>query len=215
MEEAVLAYRTAAESSPSLGTKTPSIKAIADAHQVPYTSLRHHLAGVTSIAQFNTEKRLLHPKEEAVVVGALLQLAQEQVNTILHLQLGDTFEVGKAYPSHLLEWLHDQLHVYHPHSLDEKCANGADEVLIGWWYDTLEELFEKYQFLPTHIFAMDETGLMLGVADSGQVIRPSKKKIQHLRRDENRELASIIKTICADSTKLKLTIIFKGVNLQK
>lgn len=64
------------------------------------------------------------------------------------------------------------------------------------------------------LFGMDETGIMLGVGGKQKVVGASGQKIQHMKRDGNRELVTVMVTICADGTKLKEWIIFKGKNFQ-
>lgn len=66
----------------------------------------------------------------------------------------------------------------------------------------------------TYLFAMDETGSGLGVAGKMKVVGAARQAIQHIRQDGNRENVTIMVTICADGTRLRDTIIFKGKRFQ-
>ncbi|KIO17068.1 hypothetical protein M407DRAFT_41553, partial [Tulasnella calospora MUT 4182] len=62
------------------------------------------------------------------------------------------------------------------------------------------------------MFAVDETGLMMGVAPSQIVVGERGRRNLHLRQNGNRQLVTSVVTICADGSRLKETIIFKGKN---
>ncbi|EJD39463.1 DDE-domain-containing protein, partial [Auricularia subglabra TFB-10046 SS5] len=65
---------------------------------------------------------------------------------------------------------------------------------------------------------MDESGFQISVlmrrmVTGGKTAAGPKKKIQHAQSGSNRELVSVIATICADGTAVTPAVIFQGKNL--
>ena len=65
---------------------------------------------------------------------------------------------------------------------------------------------------PWRMYRMDEIGCMLGYAHRHCVAGPPGRKIQHDQADGNREMVTVVNTICADGTYLKPIIVYKGKN---
>lgn len=63
---------------------------------------------------------------------------------------------------------------------------------------------------PSRIYTTDETGFMQGISGKETVVRAAGQRQMHLVQDGNRELTTVIPTICADGTKLHELMIFKG-----
>lgn len=222
MKEAIAAYRKI-ESTP--GAPKPSARDIALSHGVPPTSLRRLLAGGTSIADFNATKRHLTPAEERVLLNFTKEqakrgfppthrLLESHANAILHLRKGLTFKVGLSWVSRFLDRHKEEIAVYWSRSLGRSRANGLNPVAVGWYFDVLEEL-EQSGIPPENWYAADETGIALGQAMWTLVIGPAGQAIQHKQQDIEREIVTVMETICADGTYLRPTVIFKGKNLLK
>ncbi|KIK99437.1 hypothetical protein PAXRUDRAFT_132070, partial [Paxillus rubicundulus Ve08.2h10] len=60
------------------------------------------------------------------------------------------------------------------------------------------------------IWAADETGFQPGEGLKQWVVRPAKKKTQHLQHDENQETLTVMVSICADEMGIPPTVIYKG-----
>ncbi|KIO27370.1 hypothetical protein M407DRAFT_38982, partial [Tulasnella calospora MUT 4182] len=58
-------------------------------------------------------------------------------------------------------------------------------------------------------YAADETGIALGQAMRTLVIGPAGQNVQHKQQDVEREIVTVLETICADGTYLRPTVIFK------
>lgn len=89
-----------------------------------------------------------------------------------------------------------------------QCLNRG---LIAEYYDILEELLATYKIEPHNIYNMDEKGIQLGIGGRTMVLvdRDQKGAVYHIE-DGNRELVTIIETICADGSSLHPSVIFKG-----
>ncbi|KZP12808.1 CENP-B protein, partial [Athelia psychrophila] len=58
----------------------------------------------------------------------------------------------------------------------------------------------------------DEIGIEMGYTPKRRVVGPRGQKIQHDQGDANREMVTVMNTICADGTYLKPTVVYKGKN---
>jgi hypothetical protein len=62
------------------------------------------------------------------------------------------------------------------------------------------------------MYGMDEIGCVLEYAPCRCVVGPPGRKIQHDQADGNREMVTVVNTICADGTYLKPIVVYKGKN---
>jgi hypothetical protein len=88
-----------------------------------------------------------------------------------------------------------------------RCLNRA---LVSEYFDILESLLEEYNIPPENIYNMDEKGIQLGVGRREMVLVDRDMKTVYHVEDGNRELVTIIETICADGTALHPSVIYKG-----
>lgn len=222
MKEAIIAYRKI-ESTPNV--PKPSARDIAKRHGVPATTLRRLLAGGKSIAEFNATKRHLTPAEERVILDFTKAQAkkgfppshkvlEDRANAILRLRKGPAFKVGESWVSRFLDAHNEEISVYWSRSLGRSRANGLNPVAVGWYFDVLEEL-ERLNIPAENWYAADETGIALGQAMRTLVIGPAGQNVQHKQQDVEREIVTVLETICADGTYLRPTVVFKGKNLLK
>ena len=80
------------------------------------------------------------------------------------------------------------------------------------WFELVEEFVVKAGIRPEDLYAMDETGCPPSDQGTEHVMGARGTRTQHKQGGANRENVTILITICADGTKLRPTIIFKGQN---
>ena len=75
----------------------------------------------------------------------------------------------------------------------------------------LTEVIEEYGILPENLYNMDEKGLQLGIGARATAMIDRDQKTAYSVEDGNRELVTVIETICADGSILHPSVIFQGV----
>ncbi|KIO19766.1 hypothetical protein M407DRAFT_49660, partial [Tulasnella calospora MUT 4182] len=222
MKSAIAHYRKQ-ETTP--GSTQMSLRSIALLHKVPHSTLHRLLNGGISFSDFNASKRHLTPAENRILLGFTEDQAKrgfplshrklkDRANAILQLRKGPNFMVGTAWVSRWLETHSNAISVYWSKGLDRARASGLNPVAVGWYFDTLEEL-DRLGIPRENWYAADETGVMLGQAQKTLVIGPAGQKVQHKQQDAEREIVTVMETVCADRTYLPCTVIFKGKNILK
>ena len=75
----------------------------------------------------------------------------------------------------------------------------------------LTEVIEEYGILPENLYNMDEKGLQLGIGARATAMIDRDQKTAYSVEDGNRELVTVIETICVDGSILHPSVIFQGV----
>lgn len=78
------------------------------------------------------------------------------------------------------------------------------------FYDLLETIVTKQNIPPENIYNPDEKGVQLGKGNKTQVLVDRDQKVVQATEHGNRELVTIIETVCADGTSLPPSVIFEG-----
>lgn len=86
---------------------------------------------------------------------------------------------------------------------------------MGWYYNTLEMLERDYNIPRENWYGADETAVSLGLLAKEQVIGPKGQRLQYKQQNGDREMITVLETICADGSTLRPTVVFKGKNLLK
>ncbi|KZW00817.1 DDE-domain-containing protein, partial [Exidia glandulosa HHB12029] len=211
---------------------TISIRKHAAAKGVSPQRLAELLNGKRQRSEVDAEKSLLGPVEAQQLVDWLVKqadrgfpLTDTQIRALaneLIKKLGnvpDTWTgVGADWVRRFRQRYEDQLGRYWAKNLDRTRASGLSAEHVENWFKLLTQCILD-DHVPAHrIFAMDESGLLVSLllqqmVTGGKLPGGKKKSVQHRQGSNNRELVSLITTICADGSALKPTVIFKGSNL--
>lgn len=208
------------------GAEKVSMRSIAFKHRVSATTLGRLLNGGRPISEFNASKRHLTMPEMRVMLDFTKLMAtrgmplthkqiEDRANAILRVRKGPAFKVGGMWVSRFLEMNKDELGVYWSKPLDRSRASGLNPVAVGWYFDTLEKLDRDLHIPTENWYAADESGIALGLAGKIPVVGPAGQNIQHKQQDGEREIVTVMETICADGTFLRPTVVFKGQHLLK
>lgn len=199
-----------------------AVLAIAKMHDVPPSTLAHRLKGRKSADDWAREQMHLREAEEVVLVEHIKLLARrgfpmtpwmikEKATAILTIRLGQEFKLGKNWVTRFLE-RHPELQLQRSTPLDKARANGLTPTAVASFEDAVDEVYKEHNPTEGYVYGVDETGLLLGVGASEMVVGERGKRNMYAQRSGTRELVTSMVTICADGTRLKEMIIFKGKN---
>lgn len=188
------------------------------------STILRHASGGRSIGDFNALKRLLTVGEEELLVEQIEMLSDRgfpptqalvgEMATALARRRRPTYKgVGVNWVAKFLVRKDEQLTTYWSSPLDRSGAGALNPTAVRQYFDTMEDLIRTYNIKPSNMYGFNEMGLMLSVAPKNRVIARTGLKVAHQRRDGNRELVTVVPTICGDGTILKPTIVFKGVRM--
>lgn len=82
---------------------------------------------------------------------------------------------------------------------------------MDWTLKHYSEVIKEYNILPENLYNMDEMGLQLGIGAKTTAMIDRDQKIAYSLEDGNRELVTVIETICADGSIFHSSVIFQGV----
>ena len=85
-----------------------------------------------------------------------------------------------------------------------------NQFAVGKFFDMLTDVIEEYKILPGNLYNMDEKGIQLGIGARITAMIDRDQKTVYSIEDGNRELVTIIETICADGSILHPSVIFQG-----
>jgi len=89
-------------------------------------------------------------------------------------------------------------------------AKALNRTQVAGFFGILDELITKHNIPPENIYNMDEKGVQLGVGGRVYVLVDRDQKSVMQVEDGNRELITIIETVCADGDSIRPSVIFKA-----
>jgi hypothetical protein len=93
----------------------------------------------------------------------------------------------------------------------EACrAKSLNRTQVAEFYDILSGLVTEFKIKPKDMYNMDEKGIQLGIGQRTLVLVDRDQKTVQQVEDGNRELVTVIETVCADGSFLPPSVIYKG-----
>lgn len=196
--------------------------------EIHHTTVRNLLKGGRHLAVSNAEKSWLTLEETEAVISYALELAlwghpldhrrlKEHVDEICRSRLGSKFPeegVGKRWTYRFVARHSDRLHVFNASSLDTLRGQAVNPHSNKLYFDLMEELAKTGNdgkpMAPECMHAFDEIGFNNLSGGATKVIGHTGKKMQYQQRGANREMTTVLVTICADGTSIPPAMIFKG-----
>lgn len=90
-------------------------------------------------------------------------------------------------------------------------------MFIAGFYDILEEVVNGKGpddvIPPENRYNPDEKGVQMGIGARTQVLVDRDQKVVQSTEHGNRDLVTIIETVCADGTSLPPSVIFEGARI--
>lgn len=191
--------------------------------KICYNTIRRRAGGGRSLVVFNEDKGHLKPAE----VNKLIELAEELADRnipLTHSTLKECAEMiikardpdfeglGKNWTDRFVEKHSDRIRPFLSSPLEASRNRAVNPNTHTAWFDLVQKLFAKNGCgdEPDCLYALDETGFMPGKALSQKVIGRAGNKTQSQKEGGNRELITVLPTICADGTALPPLVIYAG-----
>lgn len=205
----------------------PSIRQLQRDSGLPYKTLRDCInGGAKPRTEESASRGRLLPEETEVVIDNTLLIArrafpvnvagiQKRANEILMAREGERFKpVGKNWADRFMTRHHDRLQTYWGSPLDTKRGQALNPTSNKEYWEGIGAIIDNngHPIPPQKRFDTDEVGFVMCMTKKCHVVGPAGKKIQHAQRDADREMVTVVNTICADGTSLKPTVIYKGKN---
>jgi hypothetical protein len=200
----------------------PSLRATADAYDVPFETLRERHLRVLPRAQTLANSRKLNNSEEEILIRKILQLSEEgfppqraiveaMANTMLNTkQPSSPQTVGKNWVTKFVK-RHPELSSVYNRKFDNQRAQCEDPKLISLWFKLVGDTIAKYGVTEEDIFNFDETGFQMGVISTSKVITTSDRKGRlRTRQPGNRKWVTAIEAVNAKGWAIPPFIIFDG-----
>jgi hypothetical protein len=94
--------------------------------------------------------------------------------------------------------------------LEKACAKALNQFAVNEFFNMLTEVIKEYGILPGNLYNMDEKGIQLGIGVRITAMIDRDQKTVYSIEDGNRELVTVIETICTDGSILHPSVIFQG-----
>ena len=190
-------------------TQFPSLRAAANAYDVPFSTLRIRHLGVLPRADSTVQSRKLSNNEEQVLLRKVLQLSadgfppqraivEEIANTMLRAKNPARPQtVGTKWVANFVK-RHPELSSVYNRKFDIQRAEVEDPKLISLWFKLVEDTIAKYGVAEEDIFNFDETGFQMGVISTSKVITSSDRKGRlRTKQPGNRKWVTAIEAVNA------------------
>lgn len=200
----------------------PSLRAAANAYDVPFETLRERHLGVLPRAQTTANLRKLTNNEEQVLIRKVLQLSaegfppqrvivEEIANTMLRTKNPSSPQaVGVKWVANFVK-RHIELSSVYNRKFDIQRAEVEDPKLISLWFKLVGDTIAKYGVTEEDIFNFDETGFQMGVISTSKVITTSDRKGRpRTKQPGNRKWVTAIEAVNAKGWAIPPFIIFDG-----
>lgn len=213
------------------GAKKPSLRRISLRFDINHNTLSNRLKGMPSLVEFNAQKSHLTDAESRVLLDMIVcqgrrgfpldyKLIEDYANYFLRQKdepgYGPSFlGVGSAWTPRWMKQYECIVSMYWSTSLETVRANALTPSNVGHWFQLYLTTVEEADIPPARRFQMDEVGILLGVGRKKRVAGPAGCRVQYSQRSGNRELVTMLPTICGDGTYIRPTVIFKGKNLSR
>ena len=198
------------------------LRVAARAFGVPATSLRDHLYGTTTTRQIHNKPTLKPDEEQKQVdyvfkmqdLGHPLTLAELRLKVALATQTRQTPWSAIGVPGK--GWLR-RFRLRHPEIATRKsqgleiararglCPNSAEML-----YSNLEQLYNSYNYPPSHIWNYDKSGVQAGRSGGATLLAKKSSRSVHSIEPYQREHLSILSCINADGSSIPNFYILKG-----
>lgn len=199
----------------SQGKPVFSLRAAAKQYDVSRSALTAQWNGRGTRAESHAHQQKLSPSQELIlkewikVMGRRgMPLAYKAIAEHASIVVQEDVSVNWAWS---FRKRHPDLKARWTTGLEACRAQCLNRVLIAEYFDILEEILIKYDISCENVYNMDEKGIQMGIGGRTMVLvdHDQKGAVYHIE-DGNRELVTVIETICADGSSLHPSVIFKG-----
>jgi hypothetical protein len=118
-------------------------------------------------------------------------------------------QVGEAWPKRFCK-CHPDLKMKRTTGLEKARAKALNQFSVNNFFDMLTDVMKEFDILPENLYNMDEKGIQLGIGARITAMIDRDQGTVYSIEDGNRELVTVIETICADGSALHPSVIFQG-----
>ncbi|KFZ01934.1 hypothetical protein V500_00557 [Pseudogymnoascus sp. VKM F-4518 (FW-2643)] len=163
-----------------------SVRAAAMSYDIPRTTLRRRIQGMTSRRDSTPNLQKLTPYEESALVQYILDLdlrgfpprpqAVQEMADLLLSERGES-PVGKNWAtSFITRRTEIKSKFSRNRKYDYKRAKCEDPKIIEGWFSLVRNTVAKYRILEQDIYNFDEAGFAIGVIATAKVVTSSEAK---------------------------------------
>ena len=118
-------------------------------------------------------------------------------------------QVGGSWPKRFCKH-HPDLKMKRMTGLEKARAKALNQFAVDEFFDMLANMMKEFNILPENLYNMDEKGIQLGIGARVTAMIDHDQQTVYSIEDGNRELITVIETICADGSVLHPSVIFQG-----
>ena len=191
-----------------------SVRQAAVTFNVPRSTLQDRFNGWKTRHEGHAHEQNLTPAQEDIVVEWVKVLGQRGV-PLTQATLRDCASdicgkpIGETWPKRFIA-RHPDIKVKWTTSLERCRAQGLNRIVVTEYFNMLKELINKYQILDENIYNMDEKGIQLGIGTRVAALVDRAQQTAYQVEDGDRELVTILETICADGSSIQPSVIVQG-----
>lgn len=199
---------------PATGCPQLSLRQAAVNFQVPWSTLTDCYNGKRTRHEAHEGEQSLSAAQEEVLVDWIKAMGRRGIPLTPSIVIDHASEIagkpiGKSWGQRFMK-RHEDLKVCWTTGLEECRARSLNPTVVAEFYKLLEETIKEYNIPPENIYNMDEKGIQLGIGKRVAALVDRDQKTVYQVEDGNRELVTIIETICADGTTLHPSVIYQG-----
>lgn len=94
--------------------------------------------------------------------------------------------------------------------LEKARAKALNQFAVDKFFNMLTDVMKEFNILPENLYNMDEKGIQLGIGARVTAMIDRDQQTVYSIEDGNRELVTVIETICADGSVIHPSVIFQG-----
>ena len=119
-------------------------------------------------------------------------------------------QVGESWPKRFCR-RHPNLKMKKATGLEKAHAKALNQFAVNEFFDMLADVMKEFNILPENLYNMDEKGIQLGIGARITAMVDRDQRTVYSIEDGNRELVTVIETVCADGSVLHPSVIFQGL----
>ena len=211
--EAALTALVASGTKPD-GKPNASIRKMAIDYDVPRSTLTDRWNGTPTRTEGHAQELLLTATQEEVLTEWIKVMGRRGIPMTATTIIDCVAEIAGRELG--VSWVrrfkacHLELKVKWSLALEKCRAASLNPTLVNEFYNILEDTIKGYNIPVENIYNMDEKGIQLGIGQKVKAFVDRDQTDVYSVEDGNRELVTIIETVCADGSSLHPSVIYQG-----